>query len=67
MDASRPHQVALLVLPTVIPLELGTVTEVFGRDPNYDLTVFQGQVASVEAAGYEQVAGGYGLALLRKR
>ena len=34
---------------------------------NYDLTAFQGQVASVEAAGYEQVAGGYGLALLRKR
>ena len=34
---------------------------------NYDLAVFQAQVASVEAAGYEQVAGGYGLALLRKR
>jgi len=34
---------------------------------NYDLAVFQAQVADVEAAGYEQVAGGYGLALLRKR
>jgi hypothetical protein len=34
---------------------------------NYDLTVFQAQVASVEKAGYEQVANGYGLALLRKR
>jgi len=34
---------------------------------NYDLAVFQRQVASVEAAGYEQVAGGYGLALLHKR
>ena len=34
---------------------------------NYDLTVFQDQVASVAAAGYDQVAGGYGLALLRKR
>jgi uncharacterized membrane protein len=34
---------------------------------NYDLTVFQAQVASVEAAGYDQVASGYGLALLHKR
>ncbi len=34
---------------------------------NYDLTVFQAQVAQVEAAGYDEVAGGYGLALLRKR
>ena len=34
---------------------------------NYNLAVFDAQVASVEAAGYDQVAGGYGLALLRKR
>jgi transcriptional regulator GlxA family with amidase domain len=39
MSAPPPHQVAVLVLPSVIPLELGTVTEVFGRDPHYDLTV----------------------------
>jgi uncharacterized membrane protein len=32
----------------------------------YDLTKFQAQVAAAEAAGYEQVASGYGLALLRK-
>jgi hypothetical protein len=34
---------------------------------NYNLTVFDAQVASVEAAGYDQVATGYGLALLHKR
>ena len=34
---------------------------------NYNITAFDGQVAAVEAAGYEEVAGGYGLALLRKR
>jgi uncharacterized membrane protein len=33
---------------------------------NYDLAVFQAQVASVEAAGFSEVAGGYGLALLHK-
>ncbi|MGI0129899.1 MAG: hypothetical protein ACREEC_07095, partial [Thermoplasmata archaeon] len=33
----------------------------------YDMTVFNAQVASVEAAGYDEVAGGYGLSLLRKR
>jgi len=34
---------------------------------NYDLAAFQAQVANVQSAGYEQVASGYGLALLRKR
>ncbi len=34
---------------------------------NYDITVFQAQVTSVEAAGYDEVASGYGLALLHKR
>jgi uncharacterized membrane protein len=34
---------------------------------NYDMAVFQAQVASVEAAGYDEVATGYGLALLHKR
>jgi hypothetical protein len=33
----------------------------------YDLAAFQAQVASVESAGYDQVASGYGLSLLRKR
>jgi uncharacterized membrane protein len=34
---------------------------------NYNLGAFDAQVASVEAAGYDQVATGYGLALLHKR
>jgi uncharacterized membrane protein len=34
---------------------------------NYNLGTFNAQVASVEAAGYTEIAGGYGLALLHKR
>jgi uncharacterized membrane protein len=37
------------------------------RGTNYDMNVFQAQVAAVEGAGYDKVATGYGLALLRKR
>lgn len=37
------------------------------RGVSYDLPTFQAQVASVEAQGYEQVASGQGLSLLRKR
>jgi transcriptional regulator GlxA family with amidase domain len=39
MTPKRPHRVAVLGLPGLIPLELGIATEVFGRDPHYDLTV----------------------------
>jgi len=34
---------------------------------NYDLAAFQAQVSSVEAMGFDLVASGDGLALLRKR
>jgi hypothetical protein len=34
---------------------------------NYDMQVFGAQVAAVQAAGYDRVASGYGLMLLRKR
>jgi uncharacterized membrane protein len=34
---------------------------------NYNLGTFNAQVASVEAAGYTEIAGGYGLALLHRR
>ena len=34
---------------------------------NYNLAAFDAQVASVEAIGYDEVASGYGLALLHKR
>ena len=53
MDASRPHRVAVLVLPTVIPLELGTATEVFGRDPHYDVTVCaESPTSTVSGSGF---------------
>jgi uncharacterized membrane protein len=34
---------------------------------NYNMTAFNAEVASVEAAGYNEIATGYGLALLRRR
>ena len=53
MNASRPHRVAVLVLPTVISLELGTVTEVFGRDPYYELTVCaESPTSTVSGCGF---------------
>jgi transcriptional regulator GlxA family with amidase domain len=39
MTTKRPHRVAVLGLPSLIPLELGIATEVFGRDPRYEVTV----------------------------
>jgi uncharacterized membrane protein len=43
------------------------VLDYAGTSPKYDITTFQAQVASVEAVGYDEVASGYGLALLHKR
>src|SRR4029078_6604124 len=39
MERARPQRVAVVVLPGVIPLEFGTATQVFGRDPHYQLIV----------------------------
>jgi len=39
MTPKRLHRVAVLGLPSLIPLELGIATEVFGREPHYDVTV----------------------------
>ncbi len=48
MTGQRPHRVAALGLPSLIPLELGIAMEVFGRDPHYDVTVCtEGGVAQV--------------------
>ena len=42
----------MVVLPGVIPLEFGTATQVFGRDPHYDLTVCaQGRAVPVPGSG----------------
>src|SRR3954452_9606050 len=49
----KPHRVAVVVLPEVIPLEFGTATQVFGRDPHYDLTVCaEGRAAAVPGSGF---------------
>jgi len=43
----------VVVLPGVIPLEFGTATQVFGRDPHYDLTVCaEGRAAAVPGSGF---------------
>jgi len=53
MKLVRPHRVAVVVLPGVIPLEFGTATQVFGRDPHYDLTVCaEDRVAPVPGSGF---------------
>ena len=47
------HRVALLVLPRVMPLEFGIVTQVFGRDPHYELVVCSdGRTGSVPGSGF---------------
>jgi transcriptional regulator GlxA family with amidase domain len=52
MESGHPHRVAVVVLPGVIPLEFGTATQVFGRDPHYDLTVCaEGRAAPVPGSG----------------
>ena len=39
MSTSGPRRVSVLALPTVLPLELGIATQIFGTDPFYQLTV----------------------------
>src|SRR5437763_16255830 len=39
MSPPRRHRVAVLVLPGVLPLEFGAATQIFARDPHYDLAV----------------------------
>jgi hypothetical protein len=39
MSTSGPHRVSVLALRTVLPLELGIATQIFGTDPFYQLTV----------------------------
>ena len=52
MLSKQPHRVAVLVLPAVIPLELGIAAEIFGRDPHYRLTVCaEGRSASLPGSG----------------
>src|SRR6266513_1828870 len=53
MGPSPPHRVAVVVLPGVIPIEFGTATQVFSRDPHYDLTVCaEERAAPVPGSGF---------------
>src|SRR6478672_3223221 len=53
MSPIHAHRVAVVVLPGVIPLEFGTATQVFGRDPHYDLTVCaEERAAQVPGSGF---------------
>ena len=66
MTPKRPHRVAVLGLPSLIPLELGIATEVFGRDPHYDVTVCaEGGVARGVGPGIT-VTTSAGLKVLRR-
>ena len=52
MMSKRPHRVAVLALPAVLPLELGAATQIFGRDPHYRLTVCaEGRSVSLPGSG----------------
>src|SRR6478609_9779570 len=53
MTPGRPHRIAVIALPGVIALEFGTATQVFGRDPHYDLTVCaEERAAQVPGSGF---------------
>jgi transcriptional regulator GlxA family with amidase domain len=53
MKPRRPHRIAVIALPGVIALEFGTATQVFGRDPHYDLTVCaEGRAVPVPGSGF---------------
>src|SRR5438552_13718224 len=53
MQPIHAHRVAVVVLPGVIPLELGAATQVFGWDPHYELTVCtEDRAAPVPRSGF---------------
>src|SRR4029077_1520156 len=64
--APAPHRVAVLALPGVLALELGTATQVFGRDSHYDLTVCdEGRAAITPSSGFA-ISTSAGLEALRR-
>jgi len=53
MTPTSRHRVAVLALPGVLALELGTATQIFGRDSHYELTVCaQGRSVSAPGSGF---------------
>ena len=71
MSPSRPHRVAALVLPSVVPFDLGVAVQVFGyRRPDlgrlrYKLTVCSAQAGLVPTSGGFSVVVPHGLGALR--
>jgi len=53
MPEQSPQRVAVLAMPGVLALELGTAAQVFGRDPHYQLTVCaEGQATPTPSSGF---------------
>src|SRR5437762_10164645 len=66
MPRQPAHRVAVLALPGVLALELGTAAQVFGRDPHYDLTVCsEGRAVPVPSSGFT-ISASAGLEALRR-
>src|SRR4029453_2468851 len=55
MSPPRRHRVAVLVLPGVLPLEFGAATQIFARDPHYDLAVCA-EARTVPGSGFTNTA-----------
>ena len=66
MSMQAPHQVAVLVLPGVLPLDLGIPVQAFGGDPRYQLTVCAETADEPVACGGFTVTAPAGLGALRE-
>src|SRR5258708_34776621 len=66
MPRTRAHRVAVLAVPGVLALELGTAAQIFGRDPRYDLTVCaERRAVSTPSSGFT-ISTSAGLEALRR-
>src|SRR4029077_2535640 len=66
MPEQSPHRVAVLAMPGVLALELGTAAQIFGRDPHYDLTVCtEGPTVPTPSSGFN-ITTSAGLEALRR-
>src|SRR5260370_36441653 len=66
MPRTPADRVAVVAVPGVLALELGTAAEIFGRDPHYDLTVFaEGGAVSTPSSGFT-ISTSAGLEALRR-
>ena len=66
MTIRAPHRVAVLVLPGVLPLDLGIPVQAFGAGPYYELTVCAENPGGPVACGGFTVTAPAGLGALRR-